>query len=75
MYGIPELTWLKFGRGAAGASGNNLFQVSGGYSPTPPFLEPCNGHPHHKARRSAEAATLGSPPCPASPDLVLDPAL
>lgn len=64
-FGIPELTWLKFGRGAAGASGGRLFQVSGGRSSTPPLRESLNGNPPPpQARRAAGAATLRSPPRP-----------
>lgn len=83
--GIPELTWLKFGRGAADASGRSLFQVSEGYSPTSPFLESFNGHPLRRGCRSGHTRvpslpllflfSLGSGPTHASslhlPGLVL----
>lgn len=59
--GIPELTWLKFGRGAAGASGRSLFQVSEGYSPTSPFLESFNGHPLRRGCRSGHTRVPSLP--------------
>lgn len=60
-YGIPELTWLKFGRGAVGASGRSLFQVSEGYSSTPPFLESFNRHPLLRGCRSGHTQVPSLP--------------